>query len=466
MEYEYDLIVVGGGSGGCSTAIRATDLGLKVLIVEKRPQGGVGGTCINRGCIPTKALIRAVASLDEVKRAGEFGIKVEGYSVDIKKIMTRRAKIQNQLVFGLRTFILGGRKIPVMFGAGSLTDAHTVRITPEKGEPSEHTAKYIMIATGSEPAMIPQFNIDRENILTSDETLKLDYVPESLLIVGGGHIGIEMGTFYSAMGSKVTIVEALPDIASALNDQDGCDMARKLVEKRGIEVKTGVMIEKLEVTGENEVTAFLTGGEKLTAQKALVAIGRTCNIAGLGLEGLGVDINRGRIVTDERMRTNVESIFAIGDVAPGAQLSSKSQNEGVTAAEIMAGNEIRLDYSVMPWTIFARPEMTKVGISEKEAREAGKDIIVGKLMMTANEKAVCNSETDGMVKLVADRATRKILGGMIICDCASNMIGEVAAAMRGGLTIDELACTVHSHPTYSEAILECARNAIGKAYHK
>lgn len=465
MSYDFDVISIGAGSGGCATAIRATDLGLKAMVLEKRQKNGVGGTCINRGCIPTKTLLRTVAVMDEVKKAADLGVEVGEAKPDIKKIMKRRHSVTTQLGFSLRTFVLGGRKIPVKFGDVKILDPHTVELTTKKGAET-FTTKNIMIATGSEPALIPAFNIDRVNILTSDETLSLEYIPESMIIVGGGHIGIEMGTFYATMGTKVTLVEALDNIASSLADQELCDLARELVEARGIEVVTGVMIDKMEVTGENEVTAFLKDGTELKAQKALISIGRTTNLAGLGLEDLGLQIEHGRIITNEAMQSNIPSIYAVGDVSHGSQLSSKAQSEGLTAAENMAGNPERLDYDVLPWTIFSKPEMTKVGLSSSEAAAKGIETFEGVLHMENNEKAVCNAETEGMVKIVVEKESRKIIGGMIVCNGASNMIAELATAMRCGMTIDELAVTMHSHPTYSEAVLECAKNAIGKAFHK
>ncbi len=467
MNFDYDVIVLGAGSGGCATAIRSTDLGRKALIIEKRVKGGIGGTCINRGCIPTKALLRAVTTVDELKKAKSIGIKVDGYSVDIKKIMSRRAMIQSMLGNGLRMHILGGRDIPVMFGDTTLQDGNTVKVITDKGEEKTLTAKNIVIATGSEPMELPAFNVDRKNIVTSDETLTMTEAPESMIIVGGGHIGIEMGLFYATMGTKITIVEALPVIASAVADEEVCEMVKKMLESRGITVLTNVMIDTMKVTGEKEVTAYLKGGETLVAEKALVSIGRVSNLQGLGLEEVGVKIEKGRIVTNEMNQSSIESIYAVGDVAPGTQLSSKAQSEGLTIAEIMAGKvDTRLDYDVLPWTIFYKPEITKVGLSRSEAEAQGIEIIEGVLPMSANEKALCNAATEGIVKIVADKNTHKILGGIVVCEGASNMIAEIATAMRGDMTVDTLAETMHSHPTYSEAILECAKNAIGTNFHK
>lgn len=460
-----DIVVIGAGSGGCATAIRAADLGLKVVIIEERKKDGPGGTCINRGCIPTKVLVKASGLLGDIKKAQAYGIDVEGAKPNFKKIMANKNKIVSQMAFGLKSFILGSRKIPVIYGTAKILSSNCVQVT-DGDKVTEYSCNNVMIATGSEPAMIPAFNIDRKNVITSDEALTLTEVPKSMLVIGAGAVGIEMSVFYNSMGTEVTIVEALDNVAQALCDEEMSNMVKSQLEKKGIKVMCGVAIDKVEVLEDGSVASHLNNGEVVNTEKVLVSIGRKTNLDNLGLEELGVNVERGKIITDKRMMTNVENIYAVGDVTNGPQLSHKAQNEGVTAAEVIYGNNVELDYDVLPWVIFSKPEIAKVGLSEKEAADKGIETITGQLAMAFNEKATCSGDTDGAIKLVADKNTHQLLGGIIISAEASSLIGEVAIAVKKKATVDEIASTIHAHPTMTEAIMEAAKSAIGKEYHK
>ena len=466
---EYDVVVIGSGSGGVACALRCADKGMRVLLIDKRGKDGPGGTCINRGCIPTKVLLRSVHILDNIKNAKKFGIEVPEYTINFKRIMATKNKILQQMIFGLRQFVIGGRSnIDLRLNTSAqITSPTTVKLI-SGGKTEEVIARSgIVISTGSEPAMIPVFNIDRKNVLTSDEALTLKEPPQSMLVIGAGAIGIEMGTFYNAMGTDITIVEMLNSVAPLMNDKQITDMIEEHLVKTGITVKTGVGVQKIEIVEDGRVRSHLSNGEVIETEKVLVGIGRKSNIDGIGLENLkDIVVDKDKIQTNAYTQTAVKGIYAVGDITDGPQLSHKAQNEGVVAAENICGNQVALNYSVLPWIIFGIPEIAKVGFSEQDAKDKGIDVLTGFIEMSANEKANTMQETTGAIKITVDNKTRRIIGAALYCAEASSLIGELAMCVRKETTVEELATTIHAHPTLTEAVMECAKKALGTAYHK
>ncbi len=466
---EYDVVVLGSGSGGVACALRCADNGKRVLLVDKRGKDGPGGTCINRGCIPTKVLLRSVSALEDIKNAKRYGIDISEYNINFKRIMATKNKIQQQMSFGLKQFIIGSREnIELRLNTVvEITSPNTVKLT-SGSKIEEVTAKNgIVISTGSEPAMIPVFNIDKKNVITSDEALTLKEAPQSMLIIGAGAIGIEMGTFYNAMGTDITIVEMMGSVAPLVNDRQMTNMIEAHLVGEGINVKTGVGVNKIEIVEDGKVRSHLSNGEVIETEKVLVGIGRKSNIDGIGLENLkDIVVVNDKIQTNAHMQTGVENIYALGDIADGPQLSHKAQNEGVVAAENICNNPITLDYGVLPWIIFGIPEIAKVGLSERDAKDKGISVLTGYIEMSANEKANTMQETTGGIKITIDNRTRKVIGAVLYCTEASALIGELAMCVRKGTTVEELAGTIHAHPTLTEAVMECAKKALGTAFHK
>ncbi len=454
---EFDVAIIGSGSAGYVSAIRAADLGKKVVVIEHRE---IGGTCLNRGCIPTKALLKVAEVYETIKNSKTFGISVDTVSYDPEAIQRRKQAVVKRLVSGIE-FLFKSRKITVKKGTGKLLDEHTVEIST--GETVK--AKDIVVATGSEPALIPVFKIDHKNVLTSDDALNLTNLPEDILIVGAGAIGTEFATFLSAFGVKVTIVEMMPQVVPTLKDKKLAGMIQRLLEKRGVKILTGTKIENIDVVKDGEVVSTLSNGEEIHTEKVLVSIGRKLNSENIGLENLGIKTERGKIIVNEYLRTNVPNIYAIGDVTGGLLLAHKAMKEGETAAEIIAGLDRKMDYRVVPWAIFTTPEIAAVGLTEEEAKEKGYEVKTGEFPFTANGKAVSMNATDGEVKIVARKDTEEIIGAQIIGPEASVMIAELALAVEKKLSLRDVADTIHTHPTLAEATMEAAKDALGEVIH-
>ena len=454
---EFDVAVIGSGSAGYVSAIRAADLGKKVVIIEHRE---IGGTCLNRGCIPTKALLKVAEVYETIKDSKTFGISTESVSYDPEAIQRRKQFVVKRLVSGVE-FLLKARKVVVKRTKGTLLDEHTVSL--ENGETVK--AKDIVIATGSEPALIPVFKIDHKNVLTSDDALNLTAFPKDILIVGAGAIGTEFATFLSTFGVKVTIVEMMPQVVPTLKDKKLAGLVKRTLEKRGVKIYTDTKIESVEVVKDGEVVSTLSNGEEIHTEKVLVSIGRKLNSDGIGLEKLGVKTERGKIVVDERLRTNIPNVYAIGDVTGGMLLAHKAMKEGEIAAEVIAGLDRKMDYRVVPWAIFSDPEIASVGLTEEEAKEKGIEVITGEFPFTANGKAVSMNKAEGEVKLVARKDTNEVIGGQIVGPDASVLIAEVALAVEKHLSIRDIADTIHTHPTLPEATMGAAKAAIGEAVH-
>lgn len=457
---QFDIAIIGSGSAGYVAAIRAAELGKKVAIIEHRE---IGGTCLNRGCIPTKALLKAAEVYSEIKESKTFGINIENVSYDTIAIQKRKAYVVRRLVSGVE-FLLKARKIVVKKGTGRLLDEHTLEIT--NGVNNEQIkAKDIIIATGSEPAIIPAFKIDRKNVITSDEALNITKPPKDILIVGAGAIGIEFGTFLSMFGTKVTIVEMMPQVVPTLKDKKIASIVERLLKKKGIIVKTGVKIEKIEIKGEGNVVSILSNGEAIQTEKVLVSIGRKFNSDDIGLEKIGIKTEKGRIIVNEKLRTNVSNIYAIGDVVGGLLLAHKAQREGVVVSEIISGKDIKMDYRVVPWAIFSNPEIASVGLTDEEAKQKGIETVIGEFPFTANGKALSINMTEGEVKVVADKNTNEVIGAQIIGPEASIMIAELALAIEKHLSLRDIADTIHTHPTLPEVTMEAAKDALGEVIH-
>ncbi|MEA3314127.1 MAG: dihydrolipoyl dehydrogenase [Caldisericota bacterium] len=454
---EFDVAIIGAGSGGYVAAIRAADLGKKVVIIEHRE---IGGTCLNRGCIPTKALLKMAEIYTCTKESQSFGIIVGNVSFDPNAIQRRKDAVIRRLVAGIN-FLFKARKIVVKKGNGKFLDPHIIEITSDEGT-EKIKAKDIIIATGSEPAIMPAFKIDRKNVLTSDEALNLTEYPKNILIVGAGAIGVEFSTIFSAFGTKVTIVEMMPQVIPALKDRKLASMFQRTLIKKGIEIKTGTKIDNIKIQGNGNAVSTLSSGEEITTEKVLVSIGRKLNSTGIGIEKLGIKTEKGKIITNEKLRTNIPNIYAIGDVIGGSLLAHKAQKEGGIVAEIIAGEDKKMDYRVVPWAIFSSPEIASVGITEEEAKENGIDTIVSEFPFLANGKAVVMNNTDGEVKIIAKNDTKEIIGAQIIGPEASVMIAELALAVENKLTLNDIAYTIHVHPTLPEAIMEVAKSGLEK----
>jgi dihydrolipoamide dehydrogenase len=460
---EFDLVIIGGGPGGYVAAIRGAQAGAKVALVEKRK---LGGTCLNWGCIPTKALYHSAKTLSMVKHSEDFGVTTSEVGFDLAKAVARKDGIVDKLVGGVGQ-LLKGNGVEVLSGAGIIENAGKV-IIKRHDDTEEIKTKNIIIATGSEPAMIPVFNIDRKNILTSTEMLDLKEIPESLLIIGGGVMGCEFATIFAKFGSRVTIVELLDTILST-EDKQIVRTVAKSFKALGIEVKTGVNVESVEAGDFDggKVKTTLAGGVEIISEKALVSIGRSFNSTGLGLEELGVELDRGAIKVNEKMETNVKGVYAIGDVVGGMLLAHVASSEGGVAVENAVGSgKASMDYSVVPAGIFTDPEIASVGLREKEAAQNGQEVKVGRFPYAASGKALGMGTSDGFVQVVVDPETQKVLGASIVGAHATDLIGELSLAMKTGATTHDIAETIHAHPTLPEIVQEAVEDAVGRAVHK
>ncbi len=461
----FDVVVIGGGSGGCAAASRSADLGKKVALIEGRGKEGLGGTCINRGCIPAKVLLASAEAYSGVQKAKDFGIEVTGISFDYKKIEQKKQALIKTLRFGLQNYVLKPRGIEIITGLGKVLDRNTVEVH-NNGQTELIRGENIIIASGSEPAMIPSFHIDGHNVITSDEALEIQEIPSDVMIIGAGALGLEFAQLFSTFGSKVTVVEMAPQVVPALTDNEFTGMVQKYLEKQKITVKTGVKIESVEVVAEGKVVSSLSNGEKIESSKVLVAIGRKLNTENMGLSELGIKMEKGRILVDDEMKTNIPNVFAVGDIVHGPQLSHKAQREGIVAAEVIAGMSTKMDYNVIPWAIFIQPEIAAVGLTRDEAEEQGINTIVGSMPLMANEKANAMKKTTGLVKIIVREDNKQVIGAQIFAAEASVLIGELAIAVENKVTIESLSNTVHVHPSLSEAIMEASKSSLGKAFHK
>jgi dihydrolipoamide dehydrogenase len=451
------VIILGGGPAGYVAAIRAAQLGGEVTVVEK---DRLGGTCLNRGCIPTKALLASVEVFSSSRQGEKFGLKVGDVSPDFSAMLSRKDKIVEQLVKGVE-FLFKSRKINLLKGEGKFLEPKVIEVTKEDGSKERLEGDKVIIATGSEPAKPSLFSFDGEKIITSNEALNLNKIPESLLIVGAGAIGVEFASIFRELGTEVTIVEMLPQLLPT-EDEEVAQILEREFKKKRIKVYTGTKIEKVENL-ESRVKSKLSSGETIESEKVLVAVGRKLNSE--GLDRIGLKIEKGKVLVNERMETNIPDLYAAGDVVGGVLLAHKASVEGIVAAENALGKTSTMDYKVIPSCIFSHPEVASVGLSEKKAREEEAEIKVGKFPFRALGKAQALGKPEGMVKVLADADSDEILGIHIIGPQATDLIAEGALAMRMEATVDDLAGTIHAHPTLSEAMMEAAHALHNRAIH-
>ena len=455
-----DLAVLGGGPGGYVAAIRAAKLGVKTLVIEKE---NLGGVCLNWGCIPTKALYHVAQTIDEIKKADIFGINISGWNLDFKKAMDRKDKVVAAQRQGL-AFHFKKNNVELVKGNGKLISSNKILVTGENGQEVEVIAKNIIIATGSHAANVPPFNLEDEGVIDNIGILSLTAIPESLLIVGGGVIGSEFANIFSTFGSSVTIVEMLPRILST-EDVEVSKVIAKAFGKKGINVFTNSVIEEVK-KDKGKFFCKIKGGDEIVADKVLISVGRRPNSTGIGLEEIGVTIDeRGFIKADSHLRTNIPNIYAVGDVNGGLQLAHVASDEGKVAAENIAGKDKTMDYRVIPWAVFTSPEIGTVGLNEEQARNKGINVCFGLFPFSNSGKAFITGETEGFVKVITDKDSGEILGAQMVGPRCSDLVHEVAVAMKGEMVVDTLAETVHSHPTLSEAVMEAAEDCFGIATH-
>jgi dihydrolipoamide dehydrogenase len=455
------LAVLGSGPGGYVAAIRAAQLGAEVTVIE---DGEVGGTCLNWGCIPTKTLRASADALAVVKDLGDFGIELKGNIVpDLSRMIERKNKVVSTLAKGIKA-LFKSRGIVLMGGRGVLRSPREIMVTQKDGSSETVAADAIIIATGSRPSPIPSLPFDGKYVISSTEALEIRDIPRSLLIVGAGVIGCEFACIFAELGSEVTIVEALP-LAVATEDREICEILEKELKKRKIKLITGTTVEKTGIEDDG-VRALLSDGREVVAEKVLISIGRRLNTDGIGLEKLGIRTGaRCEILVNERMETNVTGIYAVGDVTGRMLLAHKASAEGIVAAKNIMGIPCSMDYQVVPAAIFTSPEIASVGLREQEAEEQGITFRKGVFPFRALGKAHAMGEIAGIVKILSDSSTDRILGAHIIGPHASDLIHEATLAMKAGLTSRDLAGTIHAHPTLSEALMEAAEDVHGEAVH-
>jgi dihydrolipoamide dehydrogenase len=455
------ITIIGAGPGGYVAAIRAAQLGAEVTVIE---ESEVGGTCLNWGCIPTKTLIASAEVLHKTRNAEEFGLDFSGSVLpNIQKIVERKNKVVGTQVKGIRG-LFKSWGVKLIEGRGYIINPKKIRVTLKDGSTQEVDTDSVIIATGSKPAQIPTFPFDGEKILSSDHAINPASVPKRLLIVGAGVIGCEFAFIYNEFGSEVTMVEMMPRAVSTEDEEISALLEREL-KKNKIKLITNTGVQKVDVK-ENGVTATLSDGKTIEAEKILVSIGRAVNSKNLGLEELGVNMGkRGEILVDARMQTNIEGIYAIGDVVGGIMLAHLASKEGLIAAENASGGNARIKLDVIPAAIFTSPEIASVGLREHQVREKGIKYKVGRFQFRALGKAHAMGEISGMFKIITEETTDKILGAHIIGPHASDLIHEVAVAMEGGLTVKNIAHTIHAHPTLAEGIMETAEDVHGLAVH-
>jgi dihydrolipoamide dehydrogenase len=461
---EFDLIVIGAGPGGYTAAIKAAQLGMKTAIVEKDET--LGGTCLKVGCIPSKALLTSTELYYGARRHfGAHGISADGLSMDVGAMMKRKDGVVRKMARGI-DYLMNKNGIERVVGLGRIARPNEVEVTSDTGQ-QYLKAKRILIATGSRVAGLPFLEFDGETVLSSDDTVALSQAPESMVVIGAGAIGLELGSVWARLGTAVTVVEVLPRIASTF-DEDITQALQKLLQRQGLKFHLGTYVESAEKTEGGVKLIAVKGDKKLEfeAEKLLVAVGRKPNTGGLGTAEAGVELDeRGCIKIDAEWQTSVSGIYAIGDVVAGPMLAHKAEQEAIAAVERMVGQPGSVNYDAIPWVIYTSPEVATVGLTEAEAVEKGHEVGVGVFPFQANGRAVASGHADGLAKVIADKATGLVLGAQILSANASELIAEVVLLMELGGSAKDMARTIHAHPTMSEGLREAAHAATGEPLH-
>lgn len=458
---ETDTIVVGAGPGGYVAAIRAAQLGQKVTIVEKNAWGGV---CLNVGCIPSKAVISSSHRFQEAQNSEEMGIKAENVSLDFSKVQSFKQSVVDKLVGGVEG-LLKGNKVEMVKGEAYFVDNNTMKVMDEK-QSQTYKFKNAIIATGSRPIEIPGFKFG-ERIIDSTGALDLQEKPEKLIVIGGGYIGTELGTAYANFGTEVTILEGQKDILGGFEKRMTALVKRNL-KKKGAKIVTQAMAKSAEETENGVKVTYEAKGEthEVEADYVLVTVGRKPNTEEIGLDELGIKkTDRGLIEVDKQSRTSIDNIYAIGDIVPGLPLAHKASYEGKIAAEAIAGEKSEVDYIGMPAVCFTEPELATVGLNEADAKEEGLEVVTGQFPFGANGRALGLNKSDGFVKVVARKEDGLVLGAQIAGDGASDIIAELGLAVETGITLEDIALTIHAHPTLGEIPMEAAEVALGRPIH-
>ena len=462
-DFDYQLVVIGSGPGGYVAAIRASQLGLKTAIIEKDKT--LGGTCLNVGCIPSKALLASTEHLHFAKeRFAAHGIIAKDISVDLGTMMKRKVDVVGKLTGGV-TYLMKKNKIDVVKGYGKLVDGHTIEVTDEGGAKKTLKAQNIILATGSVPVELPFLKYDGKRVINSDQGIALEKVPKSLVVIGAGAIGLELGSVWARLGAEVTVIEFLPRIAAIGFDAETSKILQRNLEKLGMKFELNTKIESAKVTDKGVELQGVQGDKKVSysGEIVLVAVGRKPFTVGLDLEKAGVKLTeRGRIAVDAHGQTSAPGIYAIGDVVDGPMLAHKAHEDGIAVAERLAGKPGHVNYDIIPGVIYTAPEAASVGLTEEQAKEKKLDVKVGKFAFTANGRAIASDSTEGFAKIIADAKTDKVLGAHIVASNASELIAETVLLMEYSGSSEDLARTIHAHPTMSEAVKEAALAVDGR----
>ncbi|PIY32594.1 MAG: dihydrolipoyl dehydrogenase [Candidatus Infernicultor aquiphilus] len=459
---EIDVAIIGGGPGGYVAAIKAAHLGLKAVLIEKDKLGGV---CLNRGCIPTKALVGTAELLNQLQRAKEFGIQVKEYSYDFPAIMKTKEMIAKRMSSGVGQ-LMKANQIRVIQGEGNILEPGVVEVINIEGKKELIKTENIIIATGSSVMKIPIPGLENEGVIDSDGALSLSELPTKMIIIGGGVIGIEFAGIFKAMGVEVTVVEMLPRILLPI-DEEIANRLAFILKRQGIKILTNSKVEGIEKTNQNFKVLISNpeGKQRLETEKVLLAAGRVPDFGNINVQKLGIELEGRAIKVDQKMRTNIPGIYAVGDVVGKIMLAHVASREGIVAVENISGKEVLMDYKVVPNCVFSLPEVASVGLTEEEARKKYDQIKVSKFPYLANGKALGMGETEGMVKIIADSDTSELLGLHILGAHASDLIAEGTLALSMEATAEEIVNTIHAHPTLAETIAEAAEGIIGKPIH-
>jgi dihydrolipoamide dehydrogenase len=461
MPDQKHIVIIGAGSGGYVAAIRAAQLGARVTLVE---ESAVGGLCLNWGCIPSKALLACADLANKIKKADEFGITVSGpVAYDLSRMVARKNKIVSTLVKGVVS-LLSTWKVELVQGRGGLVDGRQVRVVKKDGSEGTIMPDAVIVATGTTPPALPHLALDGTRVISSRELLDVTVIPSSLLIVGGGSEGCEFASLFASLGTAIIIVEMLPRLLPG-EDEEVSSLLTAELKKQGVTILVGTRVEKVSVDPEG-VTTTLSAGGPIHSEKVLVSVGRKFKTEGLGLEAAGVTLGRrGEIAVNERMETHVPGIFAIGDVVGKAMLAHVASAQGKIAVRNILGQHAEMCYDIVPAGIFTFPEIGRVGITEQEARERGMDIKVGKFRAMGLGKAHATGETTGMMKIITEAKTKKIVGVHLVGAHAADLVHEAAVAMHMGATAEAIAETIHAHPTMPEGLMEAAEDVDAMAIH-